>query len=496
MLNKLKHTAKETLIYSLGNISTKLIGLILLPLYTSHLTTEEYGIFAILEVTSQLLTVALGFRLSTAMLRFSSSEESEEKKKTVIFIALVSTFFSVILLNLIFQPFSKELSVLFFDHDQFKSYFKILFLWSSFDIFNRLFFDYLRLKNRSVFYMIVTILKVSIILVFNIYFIAYLNLGIKGIIISQLIGCIFVFIIILPKIFRSLSYKFDFSVFKEMFKYGFPLIFSGISMLLLAIGDRYILKYYLSYSEVGVYSLGYKIAGLINMLLIQSFQLGFLPIAFKMYSKPDAKRYFSKVLTYYTFILIFVSLGLVFFSKEIILLLSKKQSYVVAYTVVPIITLAFIFKGMQYVFSIGLHYAKKTQYNAYIISILVVVNMGINIVLIPQIGMYGSAVAAVISNLSMMLLFYHYSQKLYHIPFEIKKIYKLFAVGFALYGISTLSNYFNLYIGMIIKFIMLLSFPFILYLLKFYEPIEIVSIQNFYRKWRNPKSWKKNLSSK
>ena len=495
MLNKLIYTVKQTIIYSLGNISTKLIGLILLPLYTSHLTTEEYGIFAILEVTSQLFTVALGFRLSTAMLRFSSSEKSEEKKKTIVYIAFISTIIGVILLNFIFQPFSKNLSVLFFGHAQFKSYFKILFLWSSFDIFNRLIFDYLRLKDRSVFYMIITIIKVTIILIFNIYFIAYLNLGVKGIIISQLIGCISVFVIVLPKILKSLSYKFDISVFKEMFKYSFPLIFSGISVLLLAMGDRFILKYYLSYSEVGIYSLGYKIAGLINMLLIQSFQLGFLPIAFKMYSKPDAKRYFSKVLTYYTFILIFVSLGLSFFSKEIIMLLSKNQSYIIAYTVVPIITLAFVFKGIQYVFSIGLHYAKKTHYNATIVSVLVIVNLGINVLLIPLIGMYGSAVAAVISNLGMMLLFYHYSQKLYNIPFEIKKVFIMFAVGFILFGISTLSNYLNIYFGVILKFLLFISFPFVLYLLKFYEPIEVASIRNFYRKWKNPRNWKKNLSN-
>lgn len=495
MLSKLKHTVKQTIIYSLGNVSTKLIGLILLPLYTSHLSTEEYGIFAILEVSSQLLTVAMGFRFSTAMLRFSSSEKSETRKKAVVFIALISTFFSVVILNLIFQPFSQDFSQLFFGHFKFKGYFEILFLWSSFDIFNRLFFDYLRLKGRSVLYMIITILKVTTILAFNIYFIAYLDYGVKGIILSQLIGCILVFIVLLPKVIKSLTFKFDFTLFKEMFKYGFPLIFSGISMMLLAMGDRYILKYFLSYSEVGVYSLGYKIAGLINMLLVQSFQLGFLPIAFKMYDKPDSKRYFSKILTYYTYALVFVSLGLSLFSKEVLMLLAKDQSYIIAYTIVPIITLAFILKGMQYVFSIGLHYAKKTHYNATIISSLVLVNFGINILLIPKIGMYGPAIAAVISNLCMALLFYHYSQKLYNIPFEIVKIIKLFIVGFILYGISILIGNLNIYLSISIKLLLIISFPFLLYIIRFYEPIEIESIRRFYKKWSNIKKWKDNLSS-
>lgn len=493
MLFKLKHTAKQTIIYSLGNISTKLIGLILLPLYTSYLSTEEYGIFAILEVSSQLLTVALGFRLSTAMLRFSSSEKSIDKKKSVIFMALLGTLGSVILLNILFQPFSKDFSQLFFEHTNFTNYFKILFLWSSFDIFNRLFFDFLRLKGKSVFYMIVTILKVTTILIFNIFFIVYLELGVQGIILSQLIGCILVFIILLPKVIRSLSFKLDFILFKEMFKYGFPLIFSGISMMLLTIGDRYILKIFLSYSEVGIYSLGYKIAGLINMLLVQSFQLGFLPLAFQMYDKPDSKRYFSKVLTYYTYILVFVSLGLSLFSKEALLLLARDPAYIVAYTVVPLITLAFIFKGMQFVFSLGLHYAKKTHYNAVIITLLVVVNFSINIILIPRIGIYGPAIAAVVSNLCMSLVFYHYSQKLYRIPFEIGKIIKIFIVGFILFGLSVLLGIENIYINIAIKAILFISFPFLLYILQFYEQIEIESIKGFIRKWRNIKNWNTNL---
>ncbi len=493
MLNKLKYTAKHTLIYSLGNISSKLIGFILLPLYTGYLSTEEYGMFAILEVTSQLLTVAFGFQLSTAMLRFSSTEKSEEKRKSIIFIALVVTFASVMVLNIIFHPFSKELSILFFNKVDYKSYFNILFLWSSFEIFNRLFLNYLRMKDKSMFFMILTIVKVTVILLFNIYFIVSLKWGIKGIILSQLIGSFLVFLVILPQILKSTKFIFDFAIFKSMFKYGFPLIFSGISMLLLAMGDRYLLKYFLSYSEVGIYSLGYKIAGLINMLLIQSFQLGFVPIAFKMYTQPNAKRYFSKVLTYYTFVLIFVSLALTFYSKELIMFLSNKQSYVIAYTVVPIITLAFIFKGLQYVFSLGLHYAKKTHYNAIIVPVMVLFNLGINILLIPKISFYGSAVSAVFSNFIMAVLFYHYSQKLYYIPFEIKKVVLMFVVGFVLFGISLLTSYINIYIGMIIKLFLLFSFPFILYLFNFYEAIEIASIKGFYKKWKNPKNWKNNL---
>ncbi len=75
MLDKLRTTVKQTAIYSIGNMSTKLIGLILLPLYTDYLTTADYGILSIFEITSQFLTAILGFRMSGAMMRWLAVEK-------------------------------------------------------------------------------------------------------------------------------------------------------------------------------------------------------------------------------------------------------------------------------------------------------------------------------------------------------------------------------------------------------------------------------------
>lgn len=491
MLDKLKYTLKHTLIYSLGNISTKAIGLVLLPLYTSYLTPEEYGIFAILEITSQVLVTILGFRLSTALLRFSTSEKQESKKKSIAFISLIATTISVLMLNLALHPFANDFSFLFFEHGRFSEYFTLLFFWASFEIFNRVFLDFLRIKDQSIFYLITIVLKVLTILLFNIYFIVSLNYGVKGIILGQLIGSGLVFVIISPKMLAQINYKFDWGIFKEMFSYGFPLIFSGLSTLLLSMGDRYLLKYFLTYSEVGVYSLGYKIASVINIFLIQSFQLGFLPIAFKMYDQPNAKRYFTKVLTYYSFILVFVSLAFSLFSKELVLLLSQNESYNIAYTLVPIIVLAFIFKGILYVFSIGLHYVRKTGYNASVFAFALVFNVLLNVLLIPIWGYYGAAFTAVLSNLLMAILFYYFSQKYYHVNYEISKIIVLMITGFFLFGLTVfISGFLPFILTIIFKFIVILSFPLLLYLIRFYDEVELETIKKIYNKWKRPETWK------
>ncbi len=494
MLEKLKFTLKHTLIYSLGNIGTKAIGLLLLPLYTTYLTTEEYGIFAVLEITSQILVTFMGFRFSTAMLRFTTSEKSEDRRKSIVFISVIVTFFSVIFMNLVLQPFSQDFSNLFFNHSRFRDYFVLLFIWSSFEMFNRVFFDFLRIRNQSVFFMITVLVKVLVIMLLNIYFIVSLNYGVKGIILAQLIGSLLVFLVILPKVLKSVRFSFDPALFKEMFSYGFPLIFASLSTMLLSMGDRYLLKLFLSYSEVGVYSLGYKIAGVINIFLIQSFQLGFLPIAFKMFDKSGAKRYFSKVLKYYAFILVIFSLGLSLFSKELIMILSQKESFLVAYTIVPIIALAFSIKGVYYVFSIGLHYVKKTSLNAVVYAIGLLISIGLNVLLIPHFSYYGAAFVAVCANIFIAIMFYFTSQKHYNVPYEMKKITGLFVLGILYYLISMLfADFSNFYISAVAKLLLFLTFPFVLLIFGFYEKVEILAVKGFYKKWKKPANWKKNL---
>ena len=86
MLKSLKSTLKHSLIYSFGNLSSKLIGLILLPLFTSLLTTEEYGILSIFEVSSQILIAVFALNLHTAMLRWAAVEKNEKEEKSVIFL--------------------------------------------------------------------------------------------------------------------------------------------------------------------------------------------------------------------------------------------------------------------------------------------------------------------------------------------------------------------------------------------------------------------------
>ncbi|MCK5051885.1 MAG: polysaccharide biosynthesis C-terminal domain-containing protein, partial [Candidatus Cloacimonetes bacterium] len=156
----------------------------------------------------------------------------------------------------------------------------------------------------------------------------------------------------------------------------------------------------------------------------------------------------------------------------------------IAYKIVPLITIAFIFKGIQYMFLLGFHYVKKTKYVAYIVTIALFVNIGLNFLLIPKLGIWGAALTTVISSLLISVISYYVSQKFYPVKYEIGKMLLVFAVGFALYFTSGFLAGANIYFGIGIKIVLCLAFPILLYIFKFYEKTELDKMKKVLSKFR------------
>ncbi len=492
MINKLKKTVKHTAIYSLGNISTKLVGLVLLPLYTSHLSTAEYGVLSIIEITSQLLIGLFTFNLPQAMLRWCATEKDSVRDKSIVFSTLISLLIIASLVIGSLLPLHSNLSEIFFGNPKFSEYFLLLLIWAFIGIINRLPNSLLRLREKSLIFAGVMVSKFIVILLANIYFVAVVELGVTGIVWGQIIGEVYALLITSPFILKNITPKLNISVIKEMVAYGFPMALSSVSTLILSSGDRYILSYYLSFGSVGIYALAQKIGGVINVFLLNSFQQGFFPIAFKMFNEETPSRYYSKVLTYFSFILCISALGISLLSEELIKFLTTRNYYA-AYLIVPFIAFAFVIKGIGLVFTLGFHYAKKTSVYALIIVAGMLLTILLNIVLIPLLDVYGAAIAVVISHGAMSIATFKQAQKLFFIKFEISKVIKMIIIAIFLYLMVFFIQPNNSYISLLVKIVIFISYPFLLYYFNIFEEIEISTLRNSWKKWRNPLKWRDNF---
>ncbi len=483
MLDKIKQTVKHTSIFAFGKVSAKLVGFILLPIYTKEIAVSDYGVLGLLEIVELLGSHILSVGLPLSLMRWHSLEKNEIKRKQWVFTNFVFLLvLSVLSLVLIF-PTKDSLSDLIFNSTEYSNFFIYVFLSILFITLSKIPQTILRIEEKSILYSISVVCQFSLSLVLNIYFVAIKKWGVEGILIAHVISNGALFLILLPYLIKRMRPWFDVNELKDMLIFGLPFVLSAISATVLNLGDRYLLTKLSSLSEVGLYSLGYKFSNILKILVVDSFALGLPIVGWKIIrDNSNPKRFFSKVLTYLTFILVWLGVGLSSYAQGIIHLFALNKSYWDGYVVVPFLALGVIFVGMQKVYFFELQVSQKTKFISFIITTAAIVNILLNLLLIPPYGMLGSAYATVLAQFWSVLLAYYYTQKYYPVHYEISKILKLFGVAIPLFLITGLVDNFSFVLRIIFKGLIISSYPFLLYFLKFYEPVELDRISYYFRK--------------
>lgn len=246
-------------------------------------------------------------------------------------------------------------------------------------------------------------------------------------------------------------------------------------------------------ADVGLYSYGFKLANTLNVFLITSINFAIQPMIYRMMNAADNKRFYAKLMTYYTFGTMIFALAMMVFGMEITKLFAKRVEYFDAWYIFPFIIYSIVFGMMKDVATTGLSISKKTKVIAFTVIITATLNLVLNNVLIRLFGNQGAALSKMLSMIVFFALTLHYAQKVYPIPYEMKRIILMLIVAAGLYGISIVFNSWALIPRLAIKSIVILTYPFVLYLFRFYEPVELNMIKGGWVKWSNPAEFWENI---
>jgi len=217
--------------------------------------------------------------------------------------------------------------------------------------------------------------------------------------------------------------------------------------------------------------------------------LAVFPIVFKKMNDPDSKRFYSKLMTYFSFVVMIFILAVSMYGNEIVKVLTQNREYWIASQVIPIISLTIFFNMLKTLSLIGLHITKKTKTIAIITILITILNIGLNIVFVFFWRSIGAALATLISQIIFFITIYKSAQNRYPIPYEIIKVAKIIIIGTILFLLSLMLNEFVLYWKVMLKFLLILMFPVILYFIHFYEDIELLRLKQSWKKWKRFENW-------
>ena len=295
MLKSIKQASRDSIIYSVGNIAVKIVGFILIPLYTDprYFSVDDFGIIALLDITGLVIISAMASGLPQSLLRWYWDKDYSANQKGIFFMTLVSQVAVGLLFCLILFPLSHNLSDALFKTTDWSNTIKLLILSSALQAVNNLINTLMRIQLRSVLY-IANISKLTAVLLLTIYFIVFRHSGVTGIYIAQVLGNSLFILLLSGYTIRNCKPFFNFPVLKSMSRFGFPLLLANFASSSLTVIDRYALNSLALLKYVALYSLAYKISSVLKLVIVDSIRLAVFPMAMKKIDTPGNKRFYSK----------------------------------------------------------------------------------------------------------------------------------------------------------------------------------------------------------
>ncbi len=497
MLNSVKTSFRDSIIYGLGNIAVKIIGFLLIPLYTDpeYFSVDEFGIIAVLDITGLVLISLMASGLPQSMMRWYWDKDHTGNQKGIFFMSLMFQVFISLAFVLLLFPLGRQLSSAIFSNTDWSRAIKLLVLSSALQAVNNLINTLMRVQSRSVLFTIVNMSKLAVVLILTIFFIVNRKMGVEGIYLAQVAGNMLFILILIPYAVRNSVPYFSMPLFREMSSYGFPLLLANFAAASLTVIDRYSLNSLALLKYVAVYTMAYKISSVLKLVIVDSIKMAVTPLVLKKMYAPDNHRFYAKTMLYSSLVLMMGIIAVSLFSYEIIKVISRSSEFWIAFMVVPILALSVFFMNMRETTSYGLIIGKRTGVIGTTVVISGILNIGLNIILIPLFNITGAAIATFVTQLVFWSLNYYFSQKEYFIPYEKRKVAVMFILGAILSFAGLAVNDMALFPRLAIKAACLLSFPFILYPFRFYEPAELQAIRGFYKKWSKLRDLGMNLKS-
>lgn len=397
-MNSIKYLFKNIGLLTISQFATKLLTFFLVPLYTSVLSTAEYGTYDLLNSTIALLVPILTLNICDSTLRFSINNKNNlEDVVKISFhyllggICLVFFFLIINRLFLVF-PIINDYEILFF----------MMFFGSA---LNGIISSFARgmdfIKNVA----IAGILGTAITLLLNVLFLVPLQWGIKGYFLANIIGPFSqsVYLICVVKIWKYLHIKrINNIVRKDMLKYSVPLMINNISWWINNVADRYIITLICGIAANGIYSVSYKIPSIL-MIFQGVFNQAWTLSVVKDYDKNDSKGFFSKLYNQYNMCMILICSLLILMARIIAHILYAKDFYV-AWKYAPFLLISVVFGAMAGYIGGIFTAVKDSKIFAQSTVIGAIVNIVLNIILVSHIGAIGAALATAVSYVVVWLI--------------------------------------------------------------------------------------------
>ncbi len=397
--------------YSVSLLIGRLVGLLLMPVYTRSLSTADYGILELLDLTLYVFGVLVAMQLGESLIYFYSMSKTDEDRNAATSTAILTSLgVGVVGIGaLLGISLSGPMSRLVFGSSQYTSLFYLAFFNLGFSVSVETAMSWFRARNQATRYAVLANGRIIVGAILNVVFLIGFRMGVASIQWSSLIASGSLTIALSAYILRQTGLTFSISFFKQQFRFAAPFSISGLFMLMLHYGDRFFLQRTVSLSEIGIYSVAYKF-GMMISLVQTPFSLYWTSQVFTVVREENGARIYVRVFTYLCLVVSLVMLLISLFIQPVIYFMAAPP-FRIAAIYVPLIALAYLFRSLGDFPRSVLNVEKKTSKYITINASGGVTCMVLYAILIPRFGLWGAVIATVIGFFAYMIVSHVVAQR-------------------------------------------------------------------------------------
>ena len=443
----IKNFVKDGLIYAIPTFISRGMSIILVPIYTRILSTSDYGILDLLTITGTFVGMVISMELTQSVARFYSSEKDVyEKKKyfSTAFWIILATYTSSIIIALLLRNTINH-ALLGRDSQVNILVAGLVFIWSN-GILTYL-HNHFRWQLRSKEYAVLSVTSILLTASLGVILAYAFKMGLFGLLVAMSLSNVICSIMCIYLQKSEFIFSIDSVKFVEMAKFSIPLIPSSISVMLSNYIDRFMINHYLSLDELGIYSLGFKLANIIA-LVIAGFQISLTPLVYTYHEDKNTPNSLAAIFRYFISASLIMYFCIVSFSQEILKVFTTEQFY--SADAVIVFLIPSIILSSMYIFTPGASIKKKTHIILLVNVLGAFVNFLLNSIFIPRYGLQGAAIATLLSALIVFVTNMWFSQKMYPVNYPWNRII-LAVLATVLLIVITNSITTNYYLSLLIR---------------------------------------------
>lgn len=403
---KLRNLVKDVSAFSIQPIFEKSIGILLIPLYTAYLAVTDYGVLSYYDAVATVFITLTSFGLGPAFWKFIADPNTNDSQ---VYNCMVYTQQLGAIVGIILIMTLQYLNVIKHGY--------LLVVYLLFESTQRSYGSFasnLRIQHKALKYVTISSAITLIRILTTIVTVVYMSSTYTSVIYSRVFVFMLTSTIGYYYLISNHGINVNIRLTLKMLKYGIPLSISSIIGIVLTTSDKFIVQAFRGDEMLGIYAYAENYALILKAMIITPFILAWIPNMWEIYNSGKGDIIFPKIAKIFTGGLLCMYDAIVLGMTILATVLTKNNNYMSGMHLFPILALGYAYYGMYLYEDKGYYFTSNTRYIMSNMAMSAVLNIALNVILLPRLGLIGVAIATMVTYMALKYVSYAIVSKMYN----------------------------------------------------------------------------------